>query len=208
MNAIEVLHVANIDIDPFAQALASEGFAIAVDRCLERRRSTLKPSSFKETERNLRNHSAPLHRLRLDQIDRRKVAALLGEVETSAGPVARNRTRSALSSFFSWCVSEGLLELNPVQGTAKANENGSRERVLSVEELRELWRGLGDGTFAEIIRLLLLTGARRNEIGLLCWSEVDLARKMIVLPAERTKNGREHTLPLSAQALAIHSQQP
>jgi hypothetical protein len=97
VNAIEVLHVANIDIDPFAQALASEGFAIAVDRYLERRRSTLKPSSFKETERNLRNHSAPLHRLRLDQIDRRKVAALLGEVETSAGPVARNRTRSALS---------------------------------------------------------------------------------------------------------------
>jgi site-specific recombinase XerD len=106
------------------------------------RRASLKPSSFSETERALRGHSAPLHRLRLDQIDRRKVAALLGEIETSAGPVARNRARSALSSFFSWCVSEGLLEVNPVQGTAKATENGSRERVLSTDELRGCGAGL------------------------------------------------------------------
>jgi integrase len=53
------------------------------------------------------------------------------------------------------------------------------------------------------VRLLLLTGQRRNEIGKLQWSEVDLARGMIVLPPERTKNSREHSLPLSRQAQAI-----
>src|SRR6516165_5203967 len=61
--------------DPFAQALSGEGFATSVDRYLERKRSTLKPNSFRESERYLRNHSAPLHSLRLAQIDRRKVAA-------------------------------------------------------------------------------------------------------------------------------------
>jgi integrase len=193
--------------DPFAQALAGEGFATAVDRYLERKRASLKPTTFNETERYLRNHCAPLHRLRLDQIDRRKVAALLGDIETSSGPASRNRTRSALSALFSWCIAEGLLDLNPVAGTAKAAENGSRERVLSQDELRQLWRNLSDDPFSNVVRLLLLTGQRRNEIGKLQWSEVDLARKMIILAPVRTKNSRQHELPLSAQALAILERQ-
>jgi integrase len=192
-------------IDPFAQALSGEGFATAVDRYLERK-SSLK--SLAETERYLRNHASPLHRLKLGEIDRRKIAALLGDVEAGRGPVARNRLRSNLSAFFAWCVTEGLLETNPVQGTAKASENGSRERVLSQDELRKLWCSLGDDEFSNIARLLLLTGQRRNEIGHLRWSEVDLMRKMIVLPAERTKNGRQHELPLSTQALAILTRLP
>jgi len=194
--------------DPFAESLAGEGFPIAVDRYLERKRPSLKPNSFREAERYLRNHSAPLHRLRLAQIDRRKVAALLGDIETSSGPVSRNRARSALSAFFNWCVTEGLLELNPVTGTAKANENGSRERVLTRDELKALWHSLGDDRFDHIIRFLLLTGQRRNEIGKLQWSEIDLKRAMISLPPERTKNSRQHDLPLSRQAVAILERQP
>ena len=116
--------------DPFAQALSGEGFATSVDRYLERKRSTLKPNSFRQSERYLRNHSAPLHSLRLAQIDRRKVAALLGEIETSAGPASRNRLRSALSAFFSWCLTEGLLDANPVwqaqpRPTRAAHESAS-----------------------------------------------------------------------------------
>jgi integrase len=193
--------------DPFAQALSGEGFAVAADRYLAHKRGSLKPASFSETERYLRR-AAPLATLRLDQVDRRKVAAVLGEIESSSGPVSRNRARSALSGFFSWCVSEGLLDANPVMGTAKANENGGRERVLTRDELRQLWRGLRDDRFSDVVRLLLLTGQRRNEIGLLQWSEVNLAAKHITLPAERCKNGREHTLPLSSQALAILDRLP
>jgi integrase len=95
-----------------------------------------------------------------------------------------------------------------VQGTAKANENGSRERVLTTEELRKLWRSLGDDAFSNAFRLLLLTGARRNEVGKLQWSEIDFARKMIVLPPARVKNGRQFELPLSTQALAILQRVP
>jgi len=195
-------------IDPFAQALSGEGFPAAAERYLERKRSSLKPNSFKETEMYLRGHAAPLHSLRLAQIDRRKVAALLGEIETSSGPSSRNRLRSTLSAFFAWCISEGLLETNPVQGTAKAEENGSRERVLTREELRQLWRALGDDKFSDVVRLLLLTGQRRNEIGKLQWSEVELGRKLIVLASGRTKNGRQHEVPLSSQAVALIKHHP
>src|SRR6516162_8292865 len=138
--------------DPFQAQLGGEGFAIAVDRYLERKRASLKPTSFAEATRYLRNLSAPLHSLRLAQIDRKKVAALLGEIETNSGPVARNRLRSALSAFFGWCIQEGLVDLNPVQGTGKADEGGSRERVLTQDELRKLWRALGDDRFSDIVR--------------------------------------------------------
>jgi integrase len=195
-------------IDPFAQALSGEGFATAVDRYLSRKRGSLRPSSFSDTERYLRQRSSVLHSLRLSQIDRRKIAALLGDVEASSGPFARNRARSALSGFFSWCISEGLLDSNPVTGTLKADEGGSRERVLTSEELRQLWCGLRDDSFSNIVRLLLLTGQRRNEIGRLAWAEIDLAKRQIVLPPSRTKNGRLHELPLSTQALAILERLP
>jgi integrase len=205
--AKQLLGVVAGGIDPFAQVLSGEGFPAAVERYLERKRASLKPGFFLETGRYLRGHAAALHSLRLSQIDRRKVAALLGEIETSSGPVSRNRLRSALSAFFNWCVTEGLLETNPVQGTAKANENGSRERVLSRDELRILWHALGEDKFGDVVRLLLLTGQRRNEIGKLQWGEIDLTRRVIVLASERTKNGRQHEVPLSTQAMTIFERQ-
>jgi integrase len=201
--ALQLLGIVAGGTNPFSQALTGDGFAIAIDRYLERRRASLKPKTFAELERYLRHYSSPLHRLQLAEIDRRKVAALLGEIETSSGSASRNRARSALSAFFSWCVAEGLLDANPVTGTAKADEGGSRERVLTPEELRELWHGLGTDRFSDIVRLLLLTGQRRNEIGGLRWAEIDLAARVIVLPPERVKNNREHSVPLSSQAFAI-----
>jgi len=205
--AKQLLGVVAGGTDPFVQSLAGEGFGASIDRYLERKRSSLKPNSFKDAERYLRSYSAPLHKLRLDQIDRRKIAALLGEVETSSGPVSRNRARSALSAFFAWTIQEGLTETNPVQGTGKADEGGSRERVLTREKLRALWHSLGNDRFDDIVRVLLLTGQRRREIGSLQWSEIDLPRKLIVLPPDRTKNGRQHEVPLSRQALAILERQ-
>ena len=147
--AKQLLGVVAGGIDPFAQALSGEGFPAAVERYLERKRSSLKPTYFVEASRYLRSHAAPLHSLRLSQIDRRKIAALLGEIETSSGPAARNRLRSTLSAFFNWCITEGLLETNPVQGTAKANEGGSRERVLTVlrQPRRRKTRKQTNGTF-------------------------------------------------------------
>jgi len=185
----------------------SETFGSEVERYLERKRG-LRPSSLEKIKRFLTVHCAALAKLSLTDIDRRAVALVLGEIERARGPVARNRARSALSAFFGWTITKGLLDANPVEGTAKVNEGGSRERVLTQDELRQLWRTLGDDRFADIVRLLLLTGQRRNEIGGLQWGEVDLAKGIIILPAHRTKNKRKHELPLSRQALAILSRQP
>jgi integrase len=197
--------------DPFAKPLASETFGAEVQRYLERKRAAMKPRAFEEVERHLINHAAPLHRLRLAEIDRRTIAQRLGEIETASGPVARNRVRSSLSAFFGWAVTEGLLDANPVQGTAKLDEGRSRERALTEAELAELWSGLEgepNKQFADIVRLLILTGQRREEIGGLRWSELDRDRGLVVLPPERTKNSRQHEVPLSRQAKAILARQP
>jgi integrase len=205
--ALELLGTLASGVDLFAQSLTGETFGAEVERYLQRQRASLKPRSFVEVERYLQKRAAPLHKLRLGDIDRRTIAVLLGQVETASGPIARNRLRSSLSAFFAWAIQEGLAETNPVAGTGKADEGNSRDRVLSADELRKLWQGLGDGHFADIVRLLLLTGQRRTEIGRLTWAEVDLTRKMIVLAPERTKNSRSHEVPLSAQALAILARQ-
>src|SRR5262249_6629475 len=84
--------------------------------------------------------------------------------------------------------------------TEKRKEN-SRTRVLSDTELKAIWAACRDNGFGAIIRLLVLTGQRKSEIGSLRWDEVQ--DEQIVLPPQRTKNGRTHGVPLSDAAKAI-----
>jgi integrase len=90
------------------------------------------------------------------------------------------------------------------RGAERIIENGLRQRVLSDDELATIWNALDDGgDYAPLLRLLMLTGARREEIAGLRWSEIDPEAALVRLPGERTKNGRPHDIPLVPQALAI-----
>ena len=188
----------NREVDSTARTFAKE-----VDRYLGRKQADLKPRAWVELQRHLKGHAKPLLTLRLDEIRKATIAEVLNDIQDNRGPVSRNRFRSNLSAFFAWAISEGMLEANPVEGTAKAKENGARERTLTPSELAEVWAALGDDDFSNILRLLILTGQRREEIGGLRWSEVDFDRSLLVLPAARTKNKLGHELPLSPQARAI-----
>jgi integrase len=80
----------------------------------------------------------------------------------------------------------------------------TRERVLSDEELLAVWRASEvKGAFGKAVQLLILTGLRREEVGRLKWSEVNVAAGAITLSGERTKNGKPHLVPLSPAALAL-----
>jgi integrase len=190
-------------VDPFERTQAGETFGGIVPMFLNRKRDEVKPRTFTALFRHLTIYTKPLHPLPLASIDRRAISLRLGQIQDENGAVTRNRVRSSLSTFFRWSVAEGLINANPVTDTATADEGSSRERVLSDDEIRRLWGALGNDDFGGIVRLLILTGARRKEIGALRWSEVNLADRLIVLPAERVKNGRTHELPLSAPALAL-----
>ena len=203
--ALAVLGKVAVGVDPFLEetAVGAESFGAEVDRYLAQRKLKMKPRSFVEIERHLTKDAKPLHPTKLNEIDRRKIAVLLSGIETANGPHARNGVRASLSGFFTWAIKEGLTEVNPVTGTAKAEDNGPRDRVLTQDELRSIWHGLGEDRYSDIVRLLLLTGQRREEIGGLSLSEIDFDRGLIVFPPARTKNKREHQLPLSPQVREI-----
>src|SRR5262249_28311253 len=146
--------------------------------------------------RYLNKHAAPLHRLPLDSIDRKKVAALLANIERDSGPPSANRARTAMSAMFTWAMREGLADSNPVANTNKREEK-PRERILSAAELRLIWNALPANEYGVICKLLMLTGQRLNEIAELRWNEIDFDRNIISLPGDRTKNAKPHEIPLS-----------
>jgi integrase len=187
-----------------ARTEASHTFDFIASEFLRVQQTRLKPRSFIETQRFLQKHLRPLHRLALASISRATVAAQLRMIANEHGPVSADRARAALSKFFSWAMGEGLAQANPVIGTNKAaGESKARDRVLTDQELATVWIGAPENDYGRIIRLLILTGCRRDEIGSLRWSEIDKEARMVVLPGERTKNSRTHHVPLSKIALDI-----
>jgi integrase len=174
--------------------------AVVTSQYLPHKRRELRPQSYKDVERHLLRHAKPLHRLQLETISRRDIAACLAAARVNAGRIAANRARNSLSGLFSWAMAEGLVESNPVIGTIRVEEL-SRERVLSLDELRLIWNALPDSDFGSIMKLLMLTGARAGEIAGLRREE--FRDDAILLPGSRTKNGREHLIPVSAPASAI-----
>jgi len=188
-----------------AKTRAGETFGALLPRFLERQMARLKPRSYVETERHLTVHAKALHGLPIEALTRRTIAGRLAEIEKHNGPVVRNRARASLSAYFTWLAREGYVDANPVAFTNQAEEK-ARERVLSDEELRTIWLAADNGTpneFGAILKLLMLTGTRRTEIGGLMWDEVSPNLPLITLPPARTKNGREHLIPLSEPALEI-----
>ncbi len=163
-----------------------------------------RPKTQHETKRYLQKSWSPLHPLPLHQITRRDVAARLAEIVEYHGPMSGNRARAALHGFFVWAMQQGLVEANPVAGTAAPAAEIRRDRVLSNEELRAVWMVARDmGDFGIIVRLLILTGQRREEVGGMTWQELDVEKALWTIPAGRSKNRQAHEVPLSSPALML-----
>jgi integrase len=179
---------------------------------LERRveKGEMKPRSYAEIARHLNKHWKPLHRLVISSINRATIATRLREISKQHGPVAADRARSNVSTFFAWAIGEGVCEANPVDGTNKNSEYVERERSLildgekpNYDELIAVWKGAPDNEYGKIVKLLILTLCRRDEIASLGASEFEKDAKLIRLPGARTKNGRDHVVPLSDAAMTI-----
>jgi integrase len=187
-----------------ARARAALSLGAVADRYLESKRAAVRPRTYTANHRYLTLHWKPLRSLPIDAVKRRDVAARIGEIIKQHGAVAASRARATLSATFSWAMREGIATENPVLGTNDpAARVQSRDRVLSEDELRAIWKSCRDDDFGRIIKLLILTGARRDEIGYLRWNEVDLERRVLNIPGDRTKNHHPLILPLPRLALSI-----
>ena len=158
----------------------------------------------------------------IKDISRRDVIELLdsivdeGSVVTPGkrqrgGPICANRTLAAISAMFNWSLARGIIESTPVALVEKPGEETRRERVLISDELRAIWPaaealGFPAGTF---VKMLLLTAQRREEVATMRWIDLDLnERRTWTIPAQSTKSGRGHLLPLAPIAIDILSALP
>ena len=182
----------------------ADSLAAVINDYLSRAKGTLRPSSYRHTQRYLLENWRGYHRTPVANLKRRDVALGLAEIETKHSPIIALRARTALSTMFNWAIRQGYeIPANPVLGTNRIEVKQSRDRVLTKAELATIWRQCGDDDYGRIVRLLILTGQRRDEVGRMKWSELDLERKVWVIPAERTKNKREHILPLTDAMIAL-----
>jgi integrase len=134
------------------------------------------------------------------------IAEMLDGIEEKRGPVAADRTLAYVRKALNWYATrDGEFNSPIVRGMARTNpKERERERVLGDEEIRDLWAALdqmtGYGPFRRLVRGLLLSGQRRDEVARMRWDEID--GDVWTIPAARYKTKRDHVVPLIPGMLA------
>ena len=178
----------------------------AVVREFIERYAKQKTRDWRETQRLLNKEVvAAWNGRRLSEIDRADVHRLLDAIVDRGAPVGANRTFAQLRKMCRWAVSRGIIERSPCEGVERPSDERPRERMLDDDELRQVWAACEKvgWPFGDLTRMLILTGQRRGEVAGMSWDEIDLTARTWTIPAARAKNGREHKVPLSPQAMSI-----
>ncbi|MFY9959146.1 tyrosine-type recombinase/integrase [Bradyrhizobium sp.] len=168
--------------------------------------TNMAPSTYAETKRQIERDVLPHWKdLPLRDIRDRHVLKLINDIAAAGNGVTANRTFSRLRAFFNWSISQLRLETSPARGLVAPVKEEARDRALSDDEIRWFWSATEEigWPFGPIARLLLLTAQRRDEVSKMSWSEIDLAKGVWVIPAERARNSRAHEVHLSAGALVV-----
>jgi integrase len=184
--------------------LAAGTFRDAVEKYLSLNGKTNK--SWSETRRLLEYDAVKaLGSKPMVSVTRADVAELLDDTAQRSHSVAR-ALFAALRPMFRWCRDRGIIEVNSISDLKGPAPLASRDRVLDREEIKAFWRATDaiGWPFGPVYKLLLLTGQRcHEEVAAMTWREVDLAKTVWTIPADHAKNGREHEVDLSPQALAV-----
>jgi integrase len=138
-------------------------------------------------------------------IKRRDITSLIDKIHDRGAVIYARRVHAHLHRLFRWSVGRGIIDKNPMEDLPKVGEEVERDRVLTDAELKKIWHA-STGKAGAVVRLLMLTAARKSEISELRWSEVH--KEGIHLTGDRTKNGEARIIPLTKPAAKIISQQP
>jgi len=208
--ALDALHKVAHGGDPQSQkqdAKQCTTFADAVDQfvrvyCGQHNR----PSTAHETERLLRHRFLPRWgRRNIRDIRKSEIVSLLDQIIAEGKPSAANHALAVIRKLFSWCEARDLIDRSPCHGIRAPASIPSRDRVLSDDELAQIWKGSAEYgyPYGSLVRLLILTAQRRGEVVGMRWSEIDFDKRIWSIPAERTKSNRAHSVPLSKLAIDI-----
>lgn len=155
--------------------------------------------------RSLRIHSIPVLKSKpLPKITRADIVAVFDRMPDNQVANRRN-VFAVLRRLFRWAVSRGDIDRSPMEGMETPPAVKARDRWLSDEELAQVWKHALNThpCFGPIVRLLIVTGQRREEVSSLAWEELDQAERMWTLPGDRAKNGEPNRVPLNSLAVSV-----
>jgi integrase len=142
-------------------------------------------------------------KVKLDRLHRRDVQGMIDSIEK---PATAGRVAAMTAALWNWLHARGHLD-QAAPRFVKPKTNGPRERVLTRDEIRAIWNACeGREPAGRVLRVLLLTGCRREEIAGL--RETEVVDGVLRIPGERTKSGRPHVLPLPPLALKLIEESP
>ena len=180
---------------PNRHEIVNTGFSEAVARFLEESQARHKPQTTADYARHLSFYGFDQN---LRDITRRKILDRLHTLSNQ--PVTQNHTFDTTVNFFNWCLRNELIDRHPLQGERKPSPKRHRERVLTEDELRAVYKRSEQFPFpySHIVRLLILTGQRRGEVLHLTWDNVGDTLQFL-----DTKNRTDHEIPLLPLAKGI-----
>jgi integrase len=139
------------------------------------------------------------------EIGSRDIHSLLDHIVDRGAPIVANRTLAVIRKMCAWAVERGALVHSPCAGIKPPSRAVSRDRVLNPDELRLVLRACNeiDWPFGPLVKLLIATAQRRDGVGSMTWTELDLQARTWLIPARRMKGNVAHEVPLSDYALEI-----
>ena len=160
--------------------------------------------------RTLRNHVLPVWGARdFTSIRRGDVAALLNSIEDAAGPVAADKTLAYLSGLFNWYVTRNGDYVSPiVKGMRRLKPSErARDRILTDSEIKTIWNK-AEGVFGDLVKMLLLTGQRRDKVASMKWDDVSVDGTWTVKNGAKGEKGVGGELMLPPMAISILRERP
>jgi integrase len=216
--AIEARESAKAGVDPsrarrekkIAAAVAAEDTVTAIcSRFLETKGAKLRSIDHQRSMLRRLVFDSALGEMPVEQVKRSDIVKTLDKIEAKAGARSADMCLSILRQVFNWHAlrsDDFRTPIVPGMGRYRYAEHRG-ERILSDAELRQLWETTADGTtFAQLVRFLLLTSARKSEAAGLRRAEID--GDIWTLPASRSKTGKAVERPLSGPARRIIDEMP
>ena len=183
--------------------------AIAADYLERHVKKNTRPRSYKEIARTFTADVFPAWGSRpIGSIKRRDAGELIAAIAARGAEVQANRTLSRIKTFFRWAVDEEVLPESPVARMRAPSRESARDRVLTDDEIRCFWlacAGLG-WPFGPLFKLLLATAQRRDEVSGMTFAELDLERRLWVIPREKAKSDRVHEVALQTRRWRVFAE--
>lgn len=211
--ASNALYEATQGNDPAAalkQEKKAETFKELADDYLERYAKRHKKTWKKDAGIIERDLKPEFRGMKAKEVRRSDVNRLLEKIIDRGAPIQANRTFEVLRKMFRWAISQDIVENSPCYGISKPSKETSRDRVLSADEIKTFWDGLEnakmDKLSALVFKMQMITAQRKGEVLGASRSEFDREEKIWTIPAERSKNGLAHRVPLSTLSLKTLAQ--